>query len=100
VRGAVLLADVRLELDDPADPGATGGVGADESRAEQGARGLEGGSGEELPIDDRGRAAGSRDQPPLPEKLLRSAFGMSGPVIAKKAGTSVFRKISAVSDPS
>jgi hypothetical protein len=47
VRRQVLLADVRLELDDPAD--ASRVAGADEARAEQGGRCLERG-----PPDERG----------------------------------------------
>jgi hypothetical protein len=64
--GTVILPDVRLELDDPADPGASGNVGADEAGAEQGARGLEGRPGEEIPIDDRGRPDRFRGQSPVP----------------------------------
>jgi hypothetical protein len=43
----VVLADVRLDLDDPADPPARGVV-ADEAGAEQPAAGLERRAGEEV----------------------------------------------------
>jgi hypothetical protein len=66
MRGTVLLADVGLELDDPADAGAPGGVGADQAGAQQGVRGFEGRPGEEIAIDDRGRAGRSRGQSPVP----------------------------------
>jgi hypothetical protein len=47
MRRQILLADVRLELDDPAD--AKRAAGTDEARAEQGGRCLERG-----PPDERG----------------------------------------------
>jgi hypothetical protein len=52
VRGAVVLADVGLDLDDPPDPPA-GLVIADQPDAEECAAGVERGPGEACPIDDR-----------------------------------------------
>ena len=97
MRGKVLLADVRLELDDASDPAATGAVGADEPGAQNGARSIEGGSREELPIDDRNRAGRCGGQPP-PTYAERRSLGMSGPRIVMNAGMSVVRKMSAVVD--
>ena len=99
MRGKVLLTDVRLELDDAPDPGAsaTGAVGADKPGAQKGACRIEGGSREELPIDDRNRAGRCGGQPP-PTYAERRSLGMSGPRIVMNAGISVVRKMSAVVD--
>jgi hypothetical protein len=57
MRRPILLADVRLELDDPPDPPA-GDVIAHEARAEQRARRVEGRLGEEVAREGRaGRQA-------------------------------------------
>jgi hypothetical protein len=48
VRGAIVLADVRLDLDDPGDPRARPAVVANESRAQQAPTGLQRRPGEEL----------------------------------------------------
>jgi len=58
VGGAVLLADVRLDLDDPGDPSA-GRVVANEAGAEQPSPGVDRRSGEEVaelgePVGQRG----------------------------------------------
>jgi hypothetical protein len=47
----VVLADVGLDLDDPSDPTARGVV-ADQPRADEGARGLEGRLREDGPVED------------------------------------------------
>jgi hypothetical protein len=52
MRGAIVLADVRLDLDDPRDPdGPRAGTAvlANESRAEQAPTGLERWPGQQLP---------------------------------------------------
>jgi hypothetical protein len=51
VRGAIVLADVRLDLDDPADPPA-GVVVPDQPCAEQRPSGLQRRRGEGCPIDE------------------------------------------------
>jgi hypothetical protein len=51
MRGLIVLADIRLDLHDPADAPA-GLVVADQSRIEQGPPRLQGGSDERSPIDE------------------------------------------------
>jgi hypothetical protein len=51
VRGPVVRAAIRLDLDDPTDA-PTGLVVADETRAEQAAGGVRGSSGEACPVED------------------------------------------------
>jgi hypothetical protein len=66
VRRLVVLADVRLDLDDPADPtGLARAVGrrlANQVGAEQRARGVEGGSGEQLAPQRRATTDGAGTQ--------------------------------------
>jgi hypothetical protein len=49
VRRAVVLADVRLDLDDPGDPRRSVAVVADETSAQQASAGLDRRTGEQLP---------------------------------------------------
>jgi len=51
MRRLVVGADVRLDLDDPADP-PTGRVVADQSLADEAARGLERGPRQDGPVED------------------------------------------------
>jgi hypothetical protein len=51
VGGAIVPADVCLDLDDPADP-AAGRVVADQARADQGPPGLERRAGQDAPVED------------------------------------------------
>jgi hypothetical protein len=60
--GEVTLADVRLDLDDPADATAARGGFTDEVRADERARGVERRPGEDLPRErspERQRRASS-----------------------------------------
>ncbi len=98
--GGVLLADVRLELDDPPDAAVLDarafGV-ADEASAQQDGRCLERRPGQDLATEDR--QADGTDEPPAGNRA-RSASGMKGPRIARNPGIRCSRSAPAVTDGS
>src|SRR5262245_27504775 len=103
--GSVVLADVRLHLDDAADAAglAVGAWLSDEQRAKQRMRGAEGRSGEGLARERRRTARRARPQrlairASAVRNVSRTSCGNRNPKTARTAGMTLCRRMSPVSD--
>jgi len=91
MRGAVVLADVCLDLDDPAADPADERIVRDQARPDEGPRRVERRAGQQVAGERRVRGQGRG-------KSAWMSDGTSGPVTATNSGMSVSRKTDAVPD--